>query len=133
MAVLRRQYDTVQALIEYEFPLVCKNARRWLPIDEAVALRDRRMVRVLHAAEVQTIKALHKAKRGALLQTMAKMANFTFKVGCPSVHALYSCESVHALCDSGAMQLFVIPLRCFLHSFAFKDIHTRHNCFQGKP
>ena len=88
VAVLRRQYDTVQALVEYEFPLACKNARRWLPIDEAVALRDRRMVKVLHGAEVQQIKALHKAKRGALLQTMAKMDDFTFKVGCPCIPVL---------------------------------------------
>ncbi len=88
VAVLRRQYDTVQALVEYEFPLVCKNERRWLPVDEAVALRDRRMVKVLHGAEVQQIKALHKAKRGALLQTMAEMDDFTFKVGCHCRHAL---------------------------------------------
>ena len=96
VAVLRRQYDTVQALVEYEFPLVCKNERRWLPVDEAVALRDRRMVKVLHGAEVQQIKALHKAKRGALLQTMAKMDDFTFKVGL----SLHSCP----------VKMFALPL-----------------------
>ena len=98
VAVLRRQYDTVQALIDYEFPLICKNERRWLPIDEAVALRDRRMVKLLHAAEVQQVKALHKAKRGALLQTMAEMNDVTFKVGCPRLHvsALVDCVNMYA-------------------------------------
>jgi len=83
VAVLRRHYDTVQALMDFEFPLMCKNGRRWMPIDEAVSLRDRRMVKVLHTAEVQQIKALHKAKRGALLKTMEKMNDVTFKVSCP--------------------------------------------------
>ena len=128
MAVLRRQYDSVQALIEYEFPLVCKNARRWLPIDEAVALRDRRMVKVLHAAEVQTIKALHKAKRGALLQTMAKMDDFTFKVGCPDdAIDMYGGDSniVWVRSHTGLCHIAMMSS----HTIALQGDHTRHKCF----
>ena len=81
LAVLRQHYDTVQALIDFGYPLFCKNIRKWMPLDEAVSLRDRRMVKLLHAADIQQMKALHRAKRGALLQTMQDMDDFTFKVG----------------------------------------------------
>ena len=80
LAVLRQHYDTVQALIDSGYPLFCKNSRKWMPLDEAVSLRDRRMVKLLHAADIQQMKALHRAKRGALLQTMQDMDDFTFKV-----------------------------------------------------
>ena len=80
LAVLRQHYDTVQALIDFGYPLFCKNIRKWMPLDEAVSLRDRRMVKLLHAADIQQMKALHRAKRGALLQTMQDMDDFTFKV-----------------------------------------------------
>ena len=80
LAVLRQHYDTVQALIDFGYPLFCKNSRKWMPLDEAVSLRDRRMVKLLHAADIQQMKALHRAKRGALLQTMQDMDDFTFKV-----------------------------------------------------
>ena len=80
LAVLRQHYDTVQALIDFGYPLFCKNSRKWMPLDEAVSLRDRRMVKLLHSADIQQMKALHRAKRGALLQTMQDMDDFTFKV-----------------------------------------------------
>ena len=86
VAVLRQHYDTVQALIDFGYPLGCKNDRKWMPLDEAVSLRDRRMVKLLHAAEIGQIKALHKAKRGALLRTMQDMEDVTFKVRYTCIH-----------------------------------------------
>lgn len=86
VAVLRQHYDTVQALIHFGYPLSCKNGRKWMPLDEAVSLRDRRMVKLLHGAEISQIKALHKAKRGALLKTMQDMEDVTFKVWYICVH-----------------------------------------------
>ena len=86
VAVLRQHYDTVQALIDFGYPLSCKNDRKWMPLDEAVSLRDRRMVKLLHGAEYSQIKALHKAKRGALLKTMQDMEDVTFKVWYICVH-----------------------------------------------
>ena len=58
-----------------------RSGRKWAPIDEAVALRDRRMVRLLHVADVGALKAEHRAKRGDLLESMRGMPDYTFKVG----------------------------------------------------
>lgn len=49
-------------------------------MDEAVSLRDRRMVKLLYSAQVAGLKALHRAKRGDLLATMREMPDYTFKV-----------------------------------------------------
>lgn len=81
VAVLRQQHEVVQALLDFGFPLAVKNSRRWEPIDEAISLRDRAMVKLLLAAEVAAFKAEQKAKRAALLQTMWDLDDFTFKVG----------------------------------------------------
>lgn len=80
VAVLRHQYELVQALMESGFPLAAKNSRRWEPVDEAISLRDRRMVKLLLEADIAAFKAEQKAKRAALLQTMRGMDNFIFKV-----------------------------------------------------
>ena len=81
VAVLRQQHEVVQALLDFGFPLAVKNSRRWEPIDEAISLRDRAMVKLLLLAEVTAFKAEQKAKRAALLQTMRDLDDFTFKVG----------------------------------------------------
>ncbi|BDA42329.1 Ankyrin repeat domain-containing protein 13B [Coccomyxa sp. Obi] len=80
VAVLRQQHEVVQALLEFGFPLAVKNSRRWEPIDEAISLRDRAMVKLLLAAEYAAFKAEQKAKRAALLQTMQDLDDFTFKL-----------------------------------------------------
>ncbi|CAL8467988.1 g7526 [Coccomyxa elongata] len=80
VAVLRQQHEVVQALLDFGFPLAVKNSRRWEPIDEAISLRDRTMVKLLLAAEVAAFKAEQKAKRAALLQTMRDLDDFTFKL-----------------------------------------------------
>jgi ankyrin repeat protein len=80
VAALRHHYDTAQALVDGGFPLAARNARRWTALDDAISMRDRRMVRLLYAAELAAIKAHHKAKRGALLQTMREMPDYSFKV-----------------------------------------------------
>jgi hypothetical protein len=80
VAVLRHQHDLVQALLEFGFPFALKNSRRWEPVDEAISLRDRPMVKLLTAADIAAFKAEQKAKRKALLQTMRDIDDFTFKV-----------------------------------------------------
>lgn len=115
VAVLRRHHDTVQALIDFGYPLICKNSRKWMPIDEAVSLRDRAMVKLIHEADAQQIKALHKAKRGALLQTMKNMDDFTFKVGWG------------ALCAACIACLFFVrllqPMLCHASAHLFSQWH----------
>ena len=45
MAVLRRRYELAEALLEAGFPVALSNERKWAPVDEAIALSDKRMVR----------------------------------------------------------------------------------------
>ncbi len=92
MAVLRHQHELVQALLEFGFPFTLKNSRRWEPVDEAISLRDRAMVKLLIAADVAAFKAEQKAKRAALLQTMRDLDDFTFKVQAQKQAQLYSCR-----------------------------------------
>ncbi len=44
MAVLRRRYELAEALLAAGFPVALSNARKWAPVDEAIALNDKRMV-----------------------------------------------------------------------------------------
>ena len=46
MAVLQRRYELAEALLEAGFPAALSNARKWAPVDEAIALNDKRMVRL---------------------------------------------------------------------------------------
>lgn len=46
MAVLRQRHALVEALLATGFPVAVPNTRKWLPIDEAIALNDKRMVRL---------------------------------------------------------------------------------------
>lgn len=39
--MLRKQRAVVKALVGAGFPLTAENTRGWLPLEEAVALRDR--------------------------------------------------------------------------------------------
>ena len=45
VAVLRRRHDLAGALLEAGFPVALAKARKWAPVDEAIALNDKRMVR----------------------------------------------------------------------------------------
>lgn len=47
MAVLRQRHDMVEALLAMGFPVALPNARKWLPIDEAIAMNGKRMVRLI--------------------------------------------------------------------------------------
>ena len=46
MAVLRQRHALVETLLATGFPVAVPNTRKWLPIDEAIALNDKRMVRL---------------------------------------------------------------------------------------
>lgn len=45
VAVLRRRYELAEALLDAGFPVALSNERKWAPVDEAIALGDKRMVR----------------------------------------------------------------------------------------
>ena len=107
VAVLRHRHELAQALLDFGFPVMLRSGRKWAPIDEAVALRDRRMVRLLHAADVTALKAEHRAKRGDLLASMRSMPDYTFKVGCPHAFQRRACmhavPCLHACCFATCM------------------------------
>ena len=80
LAVLRRNKLMVQALLEAGFPSDLKNARRWEPLDEAVALRDFELSRILLEQSHRAVKSLIKSKKGDLLQTLRSLDDVSFKV-----------------------------------------------------
>lgn len=55
VAVLRRQYDAIQVLLDAGLPADVKNERMWNPIDEAVALRDARAAKILYTCGSRTL------------------------------------------------------------------------------
>lgn len=71
------------ALLETGFPNDLKNARRWEALDEAVALRDFELTRILLEQSHKAVKSLIKSKKGDLLQTLRSIDDVSFKVGCP--------------------------------------------------
>ncbi len=80
IAVLRRNRELVQALLASGFPGDLKNARRWEPVDEAVALRDFELTRILLEHSHQVVKSLIKSKKGSLLETLRSIDDVSFKV-----------------------------------------------------
>lgn len=84
VAVLRRNKQLVQGLLDFGFPGDLKNARRWEPLDEAVALRDFELTRMLLEHSHRVVKSLIKAKKGSLLETLRSVDDVSFKVWrCP--------------------------------------------------
>lgn len=73
----------VQALLDTGFPNDLKNARRWEALDEAVALRDFELTRILLEQSHKAVKSLIKSKKGDLLQTLRSIDDVSFKVHCP--------------------------------------------------
>jgi ankyrin repeat protein len=49
VAVLRRQHDAIRLLLDAGMPPDVKNARRWNPMDEAVALGDAEATKLLYS------------------------------------------------------------------------------------
>ena len=68
VAVIRKQRTLVDRHLALGLRSTVRNSRGWTPLEEAIALRDRGLVRQLHLAEVAAVKADMKSKRGLLLQ-----------------------------------------------------------------
>ncbi|KAK9816485.1 hypothetical protein WJX72_000874 [[Myrmecia] bisecta] len=80
IAVLRRHYNLVDTLLAADVPLKTPNSRGWLAIDEAIALKDARLVKALHTKETADLKKQIKAKKAYLLATMQSMPDYGFKL-----------------------------------------------------
>lgn len=70
----------VVALLENGVPANVPNIRRWTPLDEAVSLRDKELVKLLHARETAILKAEMKAKKADLLKSISDIPDLSFQV-----------------------------------------------------
>ena len=57
MAVLRRRPSIVLAMLDSGFPVTVVNAHNWTALDEAIALKDKELVKILHSRQTAGLKA----------------------------------------------------------------------------
>jgi len=93
VAVLRRQYGAIHALLEAGVPADVKSERMWSPIDEAVALRDAEGAKILYTCVrvgpcwQQEVKQIAASWRGST-RGLGLYQLSTFSPTCPqSAHA----------------------------------------------
>ncbi|GIL52373.1 hypothetical protein Vafri_8261 [Volvox africanus] len=81
VAVMRRQYDVVSALLDAGCSAAARNARGWVPLMEAVEQGDRSLALQLAAAEIAQVRTVVKAKKATLLALLRKeMPDFSLKL-----------------------------------------------------
>lgn len=80
VAVLRRRRACVAALIEVNFPLTAENSRGWMAVEDAVALNDREMVKLLYIAMLASMKRAVREKKVDLVREMAAMPDYQLQV-----------------------------------------------------
>lgn len=93
IAVLRRRASVVLALLDANFPPEAPSQGRWTALDDAIALKDKELVKLLHSRQTAAVKADLKAKKGQLLNSLTDMPNVSFQAS--------SCRSakIHLLPD----------------------------------
>lgn len=74
------------ALLDANFPPDAPSRDRWTPLDDAITLKDKELVKVLHTRQTAAIKAELKSKKGQLLESLRSMPDVSFQVvlGAPS-------------------------------------------------
>lgn len=70
----------VLALLDGGVPPKVESSRRWTPLDEAVALKDKELVKLLHARETAALKADMRARKADLLASIAQLPDTSFQV-----------------------------------------------------
>lgn len=80
IAVLRKKPSLVLALLETGVSPSVQNTRRWTPVEEAVSLRDKELVKLLYARETSLLKAEMKAKKSDLLKSLEDIPDLSFQV-----------------------------------------------------
>ena len=68
------------ALLDAGFPVRRKNANQWSVLEDATALKDKEMVKLLHAREMASVKAQIKSKKGQVVQTLNQIPDCAFQV-----------------------------------------------------
>ena len=72
----------VLALLDAGFPVTAKNAHQWSALEDAAALKDKELVKILHTREISSLKAELKAKKESLLTSLNEIPDCTFQVDC---------------------------------------------------
>ncbi len=82
VAVLARSTDAVELLLKTAGMSVeqTKNLRKWNPLDEAIALKDPSMVKILLEQLRLEVKKERKARKPRLLKVMNEMPDFSFEI-----------------------------------------------------
>ena len=70
----------VLALLDKGFPPDAQSRDRWTALDDAITLKDKELVKVLHSRQTAAVKADLKAKKGQLLDSLNSMPNVSFQV-----------------------------------------------------
>ena len=68
------------ALLDMGFPPDAQSRERWTALDDAITLKDKELVKVLHSRQTAAVKADLKAKKGQLLDSLNSMPNVSFQV-----------------------------------------------------
>eukprot|EP00898_Chlorokybus_atmophyticus_P000429 jgi/Chlat1/1387/Chrsp12S01965 len=80
VAVLLGHHRALNKLLELGYPCDRKNERGWSALDEAVALGDEQMVKILLLASHARRKQKFKEQKPVLLQSLAQMPDFKMSV-----------------------------------------------------
>ncbi len=78
--MLRRKAGAVNILLDAGGSALIKNKSGWTALDEAIALRDAAIVKLLYVKVVQSTKALMKVKKAEILESMRNLQDYSLKV-----------------------------------------------------
>ena len=94
VAVLMRNQEAVQALLESGFSSMCRNSRRWTALDEAISTRHHGITKLLYMHAYAYKKQRMKEKKAQLLTTCNELPNYSVKV-CSNQGAADLCLLLH--------------------------------------
>ena len=81
VAVLARSHEAVELLLKTPGVSVeMKNLKKWNPLDEAIALQDHQMIKILLQQLRLEVKRERKARKPRLLKVMNEMPNFSMEM-----------------------------------------------------
>lgn len=80
LAVLRNDYEALKTILKYEIPSDIKSSRGWSPLDEAVCLKNKKFISILHNRHLDDLKAEVKSAKKRLLITLNEMQDYSMEV-----------------------------------------------------
>ena len=84
VASVRGHVGVCEALLAAGAKLNAKNDRGWTALDEAISLKDARMVTVLYRHRMSELKSVYKSKKIELIDNLSNMPDFKMQV--PNSH-----------------------------------------------